>query len=682
MDIGEEDVDKGQSAKTHKKSKGPQYAGGLVLEPKKGLYDKIVILLDFNSLYPSIIQEFNICFTTVQRPRDGGTPNLPDAPAPGSGMAPLPTVIQTLVQRRRQVKNLMATVRDPTHKQQLNIRQQALKLTANSMYGCLGFGNSRFYARPLAELITAQGRSILQSTVDVVQGGTINGEVIYGDTDSIMVYTGTDDVRAARDLGARIKKEVNKRYKLLELELDGIFKCMLLLKKKKYAAIKLEAGSPDGAPVEVMEQKGLDIVRRDWCGLSKEAGNYVLTQILSGRPREEVVMNIHAHLRGVREQVESGAVPMGKFIITKQLTKRPEDYPDAKSQPHVSVAARRKAAGKREGVSPGETVPYIICVHKQLPASSSDGQDPAGQQQERRQATSFAERAYHPEELRESNGTLAIDLDYYLGQQVHPVVSRLCAPIEGTDGAHLADCLGLDPTRFKGPGGSGGTGAGTSSEDVLGPCTSALDDESNFANLDPLMLTAPSGASFPFLGVTEVILGRVSTDALLCPPDCIGDPSMQLSAAQLANQVVLRAREAITRYYDCQLVADDATAVLESRNVVLRSVHDRETRDCCPHPDPAKPMAFLSRAVDERKLYLQLAYFLRQLNVEAAVKRVAGQLRASDPKGAPKESELAARVACIKPHLAAATAALNELREASSYHWVNLGQLFGLTVEQ
>ena len=86
-----------------KKRSAPQYAGGLVLEPKKGLYDKFVLLLDFNSLYPSIIQEYNICFTTVSQPEDGSLPNLPTSSAAAEDLALLPRVIRQLVQRRRQV---------------------------------------------------------------------------------------------------------------------------------------------------------------------------------------------------------------------------------------------------------------------------------------------------------------------------------------------------------------------------------------------------------------------------------------------------------------------------------------------------------------------------------------------------------------------------------------------------
>jgi DNA polymerase alpha subunit A len=68
-----------------------------------------------------------------------------------------------------------------------------------------------------------------------------------------------------------VKSEVNKLYRLLEIDIDGVFKSMLLLKKKKYAALSISKGS-DGKYTEHKELKGLDIVRRDWSDLAKEAG--------------------------------------------------------------------------------------------------------------------------------------------------------------------------------------------------------------------------------------------------------------------------------------------------------------------------------------------------------------------------------------------------------------------------
>lgn len=67
----------------------------------------------------------------------------------------------------------------------------------------------------------------------------------------------------------------------------------------------------------------------------------------------------------VQEKVKAGLVPLNKYIITKQLTKRPEDYPDAKNQAHVQVALRRRAAGKRDGVMqvPSMTVCHSVLLH-------------------------------------------------------------------------------------------------------------------------------------------------------------------------------------------------------------------------------------------------------------------------------------------------------------------------------
>lgn len=120
----------------------------------------------------------------------------------------LPTEIRRLVESRKQVRQLMKQ-QDLTSDLygQYDIRQRALKLTANSLYGCLGFNQSRFFARRLAALVTGKGREILMKTKDLVEAMNLN--VIYGDTDSLMIATGCNDVDEVYRLGNKIKSDVS-----------------------------------------------------------------------------------------------------------------------------------------------------------------------------------------------------------------------------------------------------------------------------------------------------------------------------------------------------------------------------------------------------------------------------------------------------------------------------------------
>jgi DNA polymerase alpha subunit A len=643
------------------KAKGPQFAGGLVLEPKKGLYDRFVLLLDFNSLYPSIIQEYNICFTTVARPPGGGVPALPAA---GGAKAPLPHVIGGLVGRRRAVKDALRGERDATRRAQLEIRQQALKLLANSMYGCLGFAHSRFFARPLAELVTAQGREILQSTVDLVQGA-LGREVIYGDTDSIMVATGSEALPEVLALGAAIKREVNKRYRLLEIEVDGVYRAMLLLKKKKYAAVRVDRAA-DGGAAEVVEAKGLDMVRRDWSPLAKGASQAALDALLArGAPRETAVAAIHAHLEGLAAAVRAGTVPLGKYVVTKQLTKRPEDYPDAKSQPHVQVALRRRAAGRREGTCAGETVPYVVCE-----ALAEDGATvlaPEGK--------GLAERAFAPDEILASGGRLRPDAEYYLAHQVLPVVSRLVAPIEGTDAARLAEALGLDGAKYRAAAAAAAAAAGR--DDALAAAAAGLDDDDRFKDCAPLELGA--GA---FAGVRALLKGGpAAVDAALALPGAApagavggaaaaapgaGGARRRLTPAQVANKATLAARAAVADYYAGRLRSDDEALPCATRDVCLRAAGEAAPGAA---PPDLRCSGTMRPEVSEAELYTQLSHLHRLFDVEGALHALGG---AREARGAGE-----ALLAPVRAELEAGAAAAARLRDRCGYRWVDMSSVFG-----
>lgn len=132
---------------------------------------------------------------------------------------------------------------------------------------------------------------------------------MYGDTDSIMVSTGTNDVADSRQIAEEIKEKVNNLYRTLEIELDGVFKTLLLLKKKKYAALMYN-NPYDEKEGWKQEVKGLDMVRRDWCPLSKSIGESVLSELLSGKNREEIECNLRTYFQSIAMRLKDGAIPL------------------------------------------------------------------------------------------------------------------------------------------------------------------------------------------------------------------------------------------------------------------------------------------------------------------------------------------------------------------------------------
>ncbi|AET40163.1 DNA-directed DNA polymerase alpha catalytic subunit POL1 Ecym_5409 [Eremothecium cymbalariae DBVPG len=568
---------------TSASNKKPKYQGGLVFEPEKGLHKNYVLVMDFNSLYPSIIQEFNICFTTVERD-PGDIEQLPEVPPSGIVQGVLPKLLANLVQRRREVKKLMKLEIDPQKKAECDIRQQALKLTANSMYGCLGYVNSRFYAKPLAMLVTNKGREILMNTRQLAESLALS--VIYGDTDSVMIDTGCDNYKESVNIGENFKKLVNERYKLLEIDIDNVFKKLLLHAKKKYAALNVGFDKL-GNETSSLEVKGLDMRRREYCPLSKEVSTQVLNTILSDKDLESALQEVYEFMEEIRSKIENNEIRVDKYKINTKLSKDPKSYPNGKSMPAVQVALKMREAGKV--IKAGSVITFVITKGPQ----GKDSTDSSN--------SSPADRAYPLHDVMNKRNELAPDPKYYLEKQIFAPVERILERVESFDIVRLSESLGLDSRRYINRVGSGGELNGGSSSN-LQPLESTISDTERFKDTEWLDITCSiCQHKFPFGGITASNHYQWTYNGLQCK-HC----DHLFSLIELTCQLERSIRSHISLYYAGWLLCDDPTCNNLTRQI---SVFGKR----CLNENCTGVMRY---RYSDKKLYNQLLYFDSLFDIE------------------------------------------------------------------
>lgn len=524
------------------------------------------------------------------------------------------------------------------------------------MYGCLGFSHSRFYAQPIAAMVTSMGRQTLQKTVDIAES-TVGLEVVYGDTDSIMINTRISDVSAlstVRKLGEQVKKEVNKLYKTLELEIDGIFKTMLLLKKKKYAAITVEQNK-NGEIIYDREEKGLDLVRRDWCVQSKDTGRFILDQILATEQDKEIsVSNVLTHLEELAQKMRDGEVPLEKYIITKGLSKHPNDYPDGRALPHVHVAKMMIKNNRRLTV--GDHIPYVITE----PLENNEAVSAKA-------SKSATDRARHPDEIARSGGVLKPDVEWYLTQQILPPVSRLCEPIEGLSQGLIAQRLGLDSRKYAQRSIFGGDEF-NDDELVNYVPESFKSDEERFQDAEKLNLTCSAcGVRSEFPGVLYPVKEDGKETGTICGgfqcvnPNCQnplywGEASAFECMARIMNGITVLKRQQLQEYYKGVIKCDDPACGLETRQLsVCGGVC--LNRGCNGR---------MSAMVTERALQTQLKYFECLFDTGHVCEQLASKGVYGSKHDIEKSISKVDRV--ISDHVASMA---KESVEECSYNWIS-----------
>mgnify|MGYP000020553122 CR=1 FL=1 len=339
--------------------------GGYVMDSQPGLFRQVLVL-DFKSLYPSIIRTFKIDPVGMAEGLKEGADT--ECLVPGFNHAIfdrsnsiLPGLIEGLWQARDRAKL-----------EQNQPLSQAIKIIMNSFYGVLGSNVCRFYDQRLSSSITLRGHEILTRTKTCIEE-QFNHTVIYGDTDSVFVWLGDDYPQEQADtrgrelqdyLNAWWQQELKERFDLpcyLELEYETHYSRFLMPRmrhsekgsKKRYAGLQCLSGGETR-----MVFKGLENVRTDWTALARDLQQELYERIFREQPWQALL----------KERV--AAVKAGELddqLIYRKRIRQPLAEYTRNRPPHVQAGLKAEKRYQEQGIPspfrPGVHVEYVMTVN-------------------------------------------------------------------------------------------------------------------------------------------------------------------------------------------------------------------------------------------------------------------------------------------------------------------------------
>ena len=367
------------------------YEGATVLGAKAGAYmDAPITGLDFASLYPTIMRAHNLCHSTlvIDDKKYGDVQGITYTEYDGYKFAQncegiLPMMLRTLAENRKQAKRDMADAAkrgDAFMKSVYNGKQLAFKVTMNSIYGFCGANVGMLPCKAVAKTTTGIGRQMIEQTKNLVEKWYPGAEVVYGDTDSVMVkfdtgLRGYDALKKSFELGEEAAQKISATFKKpIELEFEKVYFPYLLFSKKRYAGLMYT--NPEKS--DYIDAKGIQIVRRDNCKYVRDISKEVLNTIMYKNDTKLAVKMA----QDAAQRLLSNEVPLDDLVVSKSLrrigyVKTKVDVPVDKKYikcngfyltheygnanlPHITVAIKKEEREPGRGPKSGDRVPYVF----------------------------------------------------------------------------------------------------------------------------------------------------------------------------------------------------------------------------------------------------------------------------------------------------------------------------------